>query len=87
MVAFQKTDQQADLLFHFASANDPCLQVNFLGQALALSDDYILANWSDRGQLDIVDKTGELLWRLRAPLGAAFGFADHRQYFPYQTAQ
>ena len=66
-----------------SSMSDPCFFVGFLGQALPISDDKTLANWSDKGQLSIWDSEQHALWQLNSALGAAFGFSDYRDTFPY----
>jgi hypothetical protein len=82
IVAFQMSEEVVDLLFHFQSNTTPCLQVNFLGQSLFLAEDLLLVNWSDKGQMNIINTDGDIHWQMNSPLGYVFGFSDFRVSIP-----
>jgi len=50
-----------------------------LGDVDRLDDGNTLITWSAAGQIEEVTPAGEVIWRIRAQLGAAFGFTLHRQ--------
>ena len=51
-----------------------CYQVYFLGDADRLWNGNTLVNWSTAGHIEEVTAKGDVVWSLRAALGAGFGF-------------
>ena len=58
---------------------DPSMFCAALGDVDRLENGNTLITWSPAGQIDEVDPDGNVVWRVRAELGAAFGFTLHRQ--------
>ncbi len=48
-------------------------QVAFLGDARRLPSDHVLVSWTSLGTLEEVTREGEVLWRVQADLGGAWG--------------
>jgi len=53
---------------------EDCLQNVALGEAYRLDNGNTFVIWSSSGQMDEVTSDGELVWRVNADLGTAFGF-------------
>jgi len=58
---------------------DPPMFCAALGDVDRLDNGNSLVTWSSAGQIEEVSPEGEVIWRVRAELGAAFGFTLHRQ--------
>lgn len=56
---------------------DPSLFNYALGAVDRLDDGNTLVTWSTGGQIEQVAPDGELLWRLNADIGAAFGYTQY----------
>jgi hypothetical protein len=69
-------DEQAGTAGRAASyLGGGCERVGFLGSAEPLPDGSALISWSVAAMLDVAQRDGQTAWRLRADLGAGFGFA------------
>jgi len=55
-------------------ADDPDIYVFVLGDVTRFDDGDTMVTWSIAGQIDRVDSSGEVLWKLNTDLGYAFGF-------------
>ncbi len=53
-----------------------CYQVYFLGDTDRLWNGNTLVNWSTSGHIEEATSKGEVVWSLRAGLGAGFGFIE-----------
>jgi hypothetical protein len=51
-----------------------CSLVLFLGNAQPLPDKNVLAVWSDKGQMDVLNTDYQSIWKLNSNLGSAFGY-------------
>jgi DNA-binding beta-propeller fold protein YncE len=56
--------------------SEACLLTTFLGSAQRLPGGNTLVAFTNSGQLDEVTPAGELAWRVSAPIGTGFGFAE-----------
>jgi len=69
-------DEQAGTATRAASnRGGGCERVGFLGSAEPLPDGSALVSWSASAMLDVAGRDGQTPWRVRADLGAGFGFA------------
>ena len=57
----------------------PALFCAALGDVDRLDNGNTLITWSSAGQLEEVNPAGDVVWRVRAELGAAFAFTRHRK--------
>jgi len=69
-----QTTQTATMKWSYQSKN--CYKVYFLGDAERLDNGNTLVNWSTSGHIEEVTRDGDVVWSLRAQLGAGFGFID-----------
>ena len=69
-------DEQTGIATRAASyLGGGCERVGFLGSAEPLPDGSALVSWSVSAMLDVAQRDGQTPWRVRADLGAGFGFA------------
>jgi hypothetical protein len=54
--------------------DDPPLYNLALGDVSRLPQDHTLITWSSQGQVDEVTRAGDVVWRLRADMGAGLGY-------------
>ncbi len=54
--------------------DDPPLYNLALGDVSRLPQDHTLITWSSQGQVDEVTRSGDVVWRLRADMGAGLGY-------------
>ena len=75
VVAIDEAAQTAEETWRWEGGG--CLHVGFLGNSQRMPDGATVTSWSHLGMMDEVSAAGDLVWRVRLGIGAAFGFS-HR---------
>jgi hypothetical protein len=70
---YDEDGYQAELIWSYSPS--PCVYTFSLGDVSRLESGNTLTTFSNQGQIDEVDATGEVVWRLNASLGGALGYA------------
>ena len=76
VVEYELDEQAGQAALVWEHRNEPVAYTPALGDVWQLPGGDTLVTWSSQGQVDQVTDAGEIVWQLRADLGAGIGYLD-----------